>query len=62
MTTLPETASCASNRLLSLLCNLNVNVEIVFNGSASVVFFSFGHLNVSGGDCLQSNTKTWMVT
>lgn len=29
MDTLPYTASCASNRLLTLLCKLNVNVEYV---------------------------------
>lgn len=29
MDTLPYTASCASTRLLTLLCKLNVNVEYV---------------------------------
>lgn len=38
MTTLPYTASCASNRRLTLLCKLNVNVSCGF--VAKLIYFN----------------------
>lgn len=42
MNTLPYTASCASNRLLTLLCKLNVNVERVLV-AVLVLFCGYDH-------------------
>lgn len=56
MNTLPYTASCASNRLLTLLCKLNVNVERVLSGSANCCFCGFGHTNPEEVCVVKGNT------
>lgn len=56
MNTLPYTASCASNRLLTLLCKLNVNVECVFSGSAVVVLWLWSYCKPRRSLCCQRST------